>query len=292
MEEFLSKDMNLSKWIKIKDAEYEREHPPDFMTHFHYVECLSTISSGLSVECKLDIKNKIEKESKFLQKKLNLLNLIRRNLHGEYETIRQNPSFAEVCVPWVAVKTYYLIFNLVLILEYLICVQESLFNSSHEVLLKKLKDHLEKKELIFSQKFFNDNFQCSKIVKARAKRGFNLKMININLSGRIAQVLRKLIGYKLEDFQRKNRIKDFRLKKDQQKKKEFLDNNTVNLCEFFYWYRIKSNYRDLEFLDKDISEKQFNNFYRSYLQLAVNFYQAFKKLINDLAKIRLGKEIL
>ncbi len=64
------------------------------------------------------------------------------------------------------------------------------------------------------------------------------------------------------------------------------------MCEFFYWYRIKSNYRDLEFLDKDIDDKQFRNFYKNYFELTISFYEALKKLINVLSKIRLDKEIL
>ena len=284
--------MDVSKWIKIKDEEYESGHPPDFMTHFHYVECLNTISNGLNVECRLDIKNKIEKESKFLKKKLNLIKLIKRNLNEEYKTIERNPAFAEVCVPWIAVKSYYLMFNLLLVLDYLISCQEISFNSTHDGLLKKFKNRLEKKEIVFNKKIFNTNFQCPNIVNFKIKSGSNLKIVGINLGERVLQVLKKLILYKIEDFQRKEKIKNFRTKRAREKKKEFLENNTVNICEFFYWYRIKSNYRDLEFLDKDIDDKQFRDFYKNYFELTVSFYEALKKLINVLSKTRLEKEIL
>jgi len=284
--------MDLSKWIEIKDEEYEREHPPDFMTHFNYVDCLNTISTRLNTECKLDIKNKIEKESKFLKKKLTLIKLIKRNLDEEYKTIEQNSEFAEVCVPWVAVKAYYLIFNLLLILDYLVSSQESSFNSTHDELLKKFKTRLEQKEIVFNKKIFNTNFQCSKIVNLKVKSGANLKIVGVNLGERVLQILKKLISYKIENFQRKERIKNFRSKKDREKKNQFLENNTVNICEFFYWYRIKSNYRDLEFLDKDISEKQFSEFYKNYYDLTNKFYTDLRNPINDLSKKRLSKEIL
>jgi len=284
--------MDLSKWTEIKDEEYEREHPPDFMTHSNYVDCLNTISTGLNTECKLDIKNKIEKESKSLKKKLTLIKLIKRNLDEEYKTIEQNSEFAEVCVPWVAVKSYYLIFNLLLILDYLVSSQESSFNSTHDGLLKKFKTRLEQKEIVFNKKIFNTNFQCSKIINLKVKSGVNLKIVGVNLEERVLQILKKLISYKIEDFQRKERIKNFRSKNDREKKKEFLENNTVNICEFFYWYRIKSNYRDLEFLDKDISDKQFSEFYKNYYDLTSKFYTDLRNPINDLSKKRLSKEIL
>jgi len=64
------------------------------------------------------------------------------------------------------------------------------------------------------------------------------------------------------------------------------------MYEFFYWYRIKSNYRDLEFLDKDIDDGQFKDFYKNYFKLTISFYEALKKMINNLSKMRLSKEIL
>jgi hypothetical protein len=277
---------------KIRDEEYERSHPPDFMTHFNYVKCLKTIADGLDIECKLDIKNKIKNGSTNLKKKVNLIKLIKRSLDEEYKTIEQNPAFAEVCVPWIAVKSYYFIFNLLIVLEYLISGQESSFNASHDGLLKKFKNRLENQEIVFNKNIFNTNFQCSKIGNLKFKPGSNLKIVGIKLEDRVLHVLKKLILYKIEDFQRKEKLKNFRSKKAKEKKKEFLENNSVNMCEFFYWYRIKSNYRDLEFLDKDIDDSQFRDFYKNYFELTISFYEALKKLINYLSKMRLDKEIL
>lgn len=284
--------MDCRQWIKIKDEEYKRGHPPDFITHFNYVECLKTISDGLNVECKLSIKNKIQNETANLKKKVNLIKLIKRNLDEEYKTIEQNPAFAEVCVPWIAVKSYYLMFNLWIVLEYLISTQESSFIISHDRLLKKIKSRLENQEIVFNKEIFNINFQCSKIINLKFKSGSNLKIVGVNMEERVLQVLKKLISYKIENFQRKERFKNFRSKKAREERKKFLENNSVNMCEFFYWYRIKSNYRDLEFLDKDIEDGQFKDFYKNYFELTLLFYEALRKMINALSKTRLAKEIL
>ena len=177
-------------------------------------------------------------------------------------------------------------------MEYLISTQESSFNTSHNGLLKKFKIRLKNQEIVFNQKIFNTNFQCSKIVNLRVKSGSNLKIVGVNLKERILQVFKKLISYKIEDFQRKEKLKNFRSKQAKEKKKEFLENNNVNMCEFFYWYRIKSNYRDLEFLDKDIDDRLFKDFYKNYFDLTNSFYETLKKMINVLSKTRLAKEIL
>jgi len=213
--------MNLSKWKKIRDEEYERGHPPDFMTHFNYVECLKTISDGLSVECKLGIRNKIQNENTNFKKKVTLIKIIKKNLDEEYKTIEKNPTFAEVCVPWIAVKSYYLMFNLLIILEYLISTQESSFNFSHNELLEKFKSRLRDQEIVFNKKIFNSNFQCSELINLKVKPGSNLKTTGINLDERVLQVFRKIISYKIEDFQRKKRFKDFRSKKAREEKKSF-----------------------------------------------------------------------
>ena len=277
-------------WQKI-ESEYETQNPPDFITHLNYVSCLNTLSRSITASCNLSIKNKIN-ESKLLKKKINLIKLTLKSVDGEYKMIQRNPDFAELCVSWISVKAYYLIFNLSLILEYLLSGQESALGFSHKELLRKFKERIGRKELLFNKKIFNANFQCLKIIKLRVKSGADIKIIGFNLRDRVVQIFRKLVFYKLEDFQREEGIKNFRSKKNRLKKKEFLENNTVNLCEFFYWYRIKANYRDLEFLNKDISGYKFSEFYRNYFELTLTFFNTFKNLINALAKIRLGKIIL
>ncbi len=277
-------------WKKI-ESEYETQNPPDFITHLNYVSCLNALSRGITASYNLSIKNKIN-ESKLLKKKINLIKLTLKSVNGEYKMIQQNPDFAELCVSWISVKTYYLIFNLSLILEYLLSSQESALSFSHKKLLRKFKERIGRKEIFFNKKIFNTNFQCSKIMNLQVKTGANIKIIGFNLKERIIQILRKLVFYKLEDFQREEGIKNFRSKKNRQKKKEFLENNTVNIYEFFYWYRIKANYRDLEFLNKDISSYKFSEFYRNYFELTFTFFNVFKELINNLAKIRLGKTVL
>lgn len=277
-------------WKKIQ-SEYELENPPDFITHLNYVSSLSALSRNLTATCNLSIKNKIQ-ECKLLNKKINLINLTKKNIKGEYEIIRKNPEFAELCVSWISVKAYYLIFNSLLILEHLLTGTESSLKFTHKEAIRRFKEDINRKDISFNKKIFNKNFDCLDVMKVKIKPGSNIKIFGIGSTERISQILKKLVDYKLEDFRRTENVKDFRLKKNQQKKKDFLTNNSVNLWEFFYWYRIKANYRDLEFLDKDISSSKFCDFYNNYSELTWNFFGSLKNIINDLSKIRLGKSIL
>ena len=265
--------------------------PPDFLTHLNYASCLNRFSKGLKLQCNKKIKKKIYK-SKILAKKINLINLTLKSINGEYQAILKSPEYAELCVSWISVKAYYLIFNLCLILDYLITGQEHSFSLTHTKLLFKFKDYIKRNEIIFNKKVFNLNLSCLNRMNYKVKRVSNIKTMNVNFAKRFMQIFKKLVDYKLEHFQIQEGIKNFRSLKNRQKKTSFLTNNTVNICEFFYWYRIKANYRDLEFLNRNITSNQFKDFYINYFELTINFYNAIKDALNDLAKIRLGNKIL
>jgi len=282
--------INLNELDKLSGWDEIRFPPPDFLTHLNYTRALNNLSKNLILTSNLQIKKKIS-EHPSLVKKLNLIKLTLKSIDGEYRTILKNPDFAELCVSWISVKSYYLIFNLLLILDYLITGQESSFNLSHEGVIKRFKEYLTKNCLSFDKKIFNTNFPCSKIIKLKVQPGANIKVMNFSLKERVVQILKKIIDYKLEEFKIKKGIKNFRYRKDREKREGFLNNNTVNLFEFFYCYRIKANYRDLEFLNKDISPSQFKEFYENYWGLAKNFINAFVPILNKLAKIRLNRNL-
>lgn len=280
--------MKISKeWIKIQDQEYQRAHPPDFVTHSNYVNLLRILSKNLSVKSNLKIKNKIP-ESEILARKIRLIRLTVQSIKAEYEIILKNPDYAEVCVSWISVKSYYLVFNLLLILRYLITCDEGSFNCSHGDILRTLKDYIKREELSFNVPEFNKIYTGRSILKWKAKPYANIKIIDPDLKERFFQVIKKLMKYSVEEFKRKKKIKTLNSKKG----KEFLDQSTINICEFFYWYRIKANYRDLEFLDKDFKDSSLKDYYCDYYFLVTSFYGAFKNLINNLSRIRFGKIIL
>lgn len=290
-EKLIEKKEYLEKLAELS-GEYEIFFPPpDFLTHLNYARFLNRFSKGLELDTSLSIKNKM-KECSALRKKLNLIKLITGDLKGEYKSVLKYPAYAELCVCWIPIKSYYLMFNLLLVLDYLLSSDEQSFNLSHGKLHERFKDCIKTQKLFFNRKIFNVNISSFKIINRKVKSGANIKILNVNFNERLIQILKKLLNYKLEEFKRREKIKNFKTKRSKQKKLEFLKTNTINLFEFFYWYRIKANYRDLEFLNKSISSKQFSDFYCNYFELTFNFYKAFKELINNLSKARLGKTIL
>jgi hypothetical protein len=250
---------------------------------------MNRISKGIEIKVNLKVKNKIEK-NKNLSKKLNLIKLIKRSLDVEDKIVSENKEFAEVFSPWIAVKSYYLIFNLSLILCYLIDTGNSL-DFSHKHVLNRTKDLIKSKKVIFNKREFNKLYPCKNALGFKIKRGETLKK-DTDDDRRIKSIVKKLGNYKLIDFKRNEKILNFRKKINRKKRDDFINKETINLFEFFYWYRIKANYRDLEFLSAEVSERDFFNFYKSYVELTTNFYFAFKKVINSLSEKRLGELII
>ncbi len=279
------------EWKKVSSKFGAGLMPPDFRTHAGYVELMRVLSSDLKLIFSQKLIDKII-ESELLTKKLGLIRLTVESIDGEHAAILKSLEYAQLCVSWISVKAYYLLFNLCLVLEYLIGGDDTAFHRTHKKVLNGIKVRIKKGEIVFSNKEFNAAHPAIVVSNIKIKTGSNIKLANYDPQERISQILKKLVDYQLEDFQRNNSIKDFRSKINRNKKAEFLKNNEVALFEFFYWYRIKANYRDLEFLSHDISDADFANFYANYYLLTKSFYKCFKDLINNLSMIRLGKEII
>jgi len=283
--------MDVQDFLKRATEQYQRENPPDFVTHCNYIECLNLFSRNLTLSHNLNIRKRIN-ESGILSKKITLIRLTLQSIKAEYETINKHPDYAVMCVSWISVKSYYLLFDLFLILKYLITSIEGSFSSSHKSILSNIDGWIDSGEIVSNKNFFNNIYSLKTALSYRAKVGSNIKIVGPDLKERFSQIIKKLAEYKLEEFKRLEKIENFRMKKDKEKKEVFLDNSIVNVCDFFYCYRIKANYRDLEFLDKEIDSGKFKEFYCNYYELTISFYNAFRDLINQLSIIRLDKEIL
>ncbi len=223
---------------------------------------------------------------------MKLIRLTVESLRGEKTIIDTNDDFAELCVPWISVKSYYILFNQLLILEYLITANSGALFSGHKQMLHSFKRYLRNGDLEFNVPDFNVLHACQTIARLRLQSGANVRIGSANFRELHDFLLKKLVGYKLEDYKRENKIKNFRTKKARLQKADFLNKGDVALSEFFYWYRIKANYRDMEFVDTAIEDHQFADYYTNYYNITRTFYRCFKDLINDLSRIRFGQGIL
>ncbi|MFC1645439.1 hypothetical protein ACFL08_05430 [Patescibacteria group bacterium] len=266
--------------------------PPDFRTHANYIEHFNRLSKGLSVKYNRGIGKANVSESLIMYKKIQLAELTYKSIVGESDEILKNLEYSQVCVSWIAVKSYYLLFNLLLVFEYLVSLDESAFNFSHKKVLNKFKDRIKNKDISFTKPNLMGNYSCFSIQNASVRSGANLASINYSDGDRFVLILKKIVKYKMDRFKVENKIKDFRSRACQIKRDEYLAKEAVNIIEFFYWYRIKANYKDLEFLNHSINSDEFAKYFSDFFELTVTFRRCLGLMINNMSQDRFGKDII
>ena len=264
---------------------------PRFITHLNYIKCLNNFSDSLNAKIKRFDKSD-KKRSDKLAKKINLIKLIKKGLDEEYKMSKSDKESAEVFSIWIHVKSYYLIFNLFLVLDYLISPENNKeFNLTHKETMKKIKVLIKDSHLVFNKTEFNHLYKYVEVKYIKFLKGENLK--EEQDWNKVSKCLiRKLFNYKIEELKRENNFKNFKTKKAREKLREYLVSELTGFYEFFYWFRIKANYRDLEFLSNDVGSMQFYSYFENYYILTINFYEALKSLINELSKKRFNEEII
>lgn len=283
----------MKKNIKEVALEWRVINPynPSFITHLNYIKCFKKISNNLNLECHRFDKSK-KKINKKLLNKILLIKLIKKSLDGEFKACQENKEFAEVSSIWIPVKSYYLIFNMFLVLDYLISPENNKdFNISHNSLTFKIKELIRKSELIFNKPHLNHLYTYNEVKDVKFDKGENLKEEQ-NIEKITKRLVRKLFEYKQEEFIRIKGIKNLRKKKDRKNVSKYLSNELTGIFEFFYLSRIKANYRDLDFLREDVGSLQFYNYFENYYLVTINFYVALKKLINKLSTKRFNQELI
>lgn len=259
---------------------------PDFLTHSNYLEFLRNLSNDLSCSSTITPPQNIP-TSNLLIKKNKLISLTFDNLVAEMNSIDHFHDYSSICVSWIPVKAYYLIFNELLLLEYLLNGSTEWLTKGHSGLLDKFKEQIGNGQIEFSAHEFNKRFIPSAIeawsipVGANVARGTTSEI-------RQQEIIRILYRYSREEFRRVRNIKAIRGRN----KQKFLSSTKISLFDFFYLYRIKANYRDMQFIDMDVPEHSFYNFYRDYFFMTMNFYIALKKLVNELSVSSLGRELI
>lgn len=266
--------------------------PPKLRTHLNYVIFMKEFSDKLEIKLNFNINSKSKFKKTFLSKKLKLIRIIKENLDDEYKKAIQEKEFAKICSLWIPVKSYYLIFNQLLVLCALINDEEGNLDYSHKRVIANFSKMLKENKISFNKTGFNQVYTCKEINNFKTKIGDNLRKKDVEEELRIRGILKKLCSYKFESYCRENGVKDRKKKKDREKCVLFFDNYEISLFEFFYWYRIKANYKDLSFLDQNVHSGDITQFYENYYLLTINFYNSLKNLINEVSQRRVGEKII
>ena len=254
-----------------------------FRTHLNYIKCLEKL---LSV-CTLSVTRSgtFTKRTSDIQrfKKLYLVTL--KSIRKDIELAREDPAFSIIAAPWFSVKCYYALYYLESILIHLTDGSSHGFTKAgHGGVRKRIMALVNSGNFSFSLPEINKVNDLAQIDRLPPiKSGQNTRIDYWDKPECVGSILKKLMEYKLHDAKLAQKW-DLRTKKHQFAKKAYIAGESLMVLDSFYWYRIKANYRDLDYIDFEngITEEEVLGYMESYFN-AFNHYRV--QLVKNINKL-------
>jgi hypothetical protein len=264
--------------IIYKKLQYSKElseQEASYRTHLNYVKCIAKLLSVCDFSVNKIINSKFQNSDFSRFKKL--YTITNKSIKKDMELVREDPEFAILATPWFPVKCYYALYYLESVLVHLIdgCIY-GFSKGGHKGVRKKIYELVEKGIISFGADL-NSIFILEALEKAPTIfPGENAKRDFWDSKNCLRSLGKKLMEYKLYDVKNEKKW-NLHKKKDREERKNFIKTEKLMLIDFFYWYRIKSNYRDLDYIDFEnglsIGEAQ------EYLKIFNEAYQKYKSLL-------------
>lgn len=240
-------------------------------THLNYINCLVCLTENINLKSNYSLKKVKIPE---VENKKNLIELTKKSLNDEYKIVQIDKDYSYASTSWLPIKSYYLIFNILLTIEYILKVQKSSFKISHSRCIDEFTRKLKEKEIEFSNDILNQVFDSS-ILQHKVKSGANLSHSTPNCD-MYKMAIRKIAIYKTEDWKQKNHI-DLRKKAHKIKYQQYLNSFLISIFDFPYYMRIRSNYRDFAFID-GVSIDETANYFNKFFSFTVFFVKSLERL--------------
>jgi hypothetical protein len=254
----------------------------DYDVHFKYVSRIGVLSKGLSISHRL--KPAVSADAiKDLDRKLRIIERTNRLLEEQIECIRDDAEYAHACVGWLPAQAYYNLYHLLAIIEFILTGKKQHLRISHNSCLRGLVQRLADNSVWFSCPLFN-NVWDKTILKFKSISGEVLSH-GITDDRLISLIMKKVANDRLLDFKSKKALD---LRKGKHKDQYNGEKNSLKLTivDFFYSMRIRTNYRDMSFLD-DLDTRRTRDYFIQYHDTANNFYECLNDFKNDLvAKVQ------
>jgi hypothetical protein len=120
-----------------------------FRTHYNYIRSLRNLTSG-SILSYTNIGQIRPGKTPHLDSKKNLIELTKRSLSDEADIVQVDKDYSYACASWLPVKAYYLLFNLMLTIEYLFTLDPQSFKLGHGRCSQSFTDKLAAGDIVFS----------------------------------------------------------------------------------------------------------------------------------------------
>lgn len=271
--------MRFTDPVQFRDVVYEPipVERIDYQVHLKYVSRLAALSKGLSIQTILVPKIGAAALTE-LRHKMQLLDMTSRLLGEEVQLITQDADYALACVAWLPAKVYYSLYHLLSVIEYMLTADRSALRIAHHVCLDGLAKRISRKEMLFSYTGFNCAYDKGILAfKSRSGEVLSQALSDANL---LQLLMKKVAKDKLDDTVIRQRI-DRRTVKGRKIYLKLQDGINVSIVDFFYLMRIRTNYKDMAFID-GIDAERARTYFLKYYEASNNFYCCLNDLKNEL----------
>ena len=248
-------------------------------THLNYIKCLRDLVHGTTLRYTGSLRQGAIPD---IDEKKNLIVLTKQSLTDEYKIVQIDADYSYASTSWLPVKSYYLIFNILLTIEYIFKLQKNSFRFPHTSCVDEFSRKLASHEIEFSEPLLNQVFDQS-ILTYTVRSGANLSS-RTNLSDMYKMAIRKIARYKLDDWKQKNRI-DLRKSNHKTKCQQYLSSFSVSIFDFPYYMRIRSNYRDFAFID-GVTTAETAQYFNTFFYFTFDFVKALEGMKKNLVTLR------
>jgi len=248
-------------------------------THFHYIECLCNLMNGVTIRYAGSLKKAATPD---VDTKKNLIELTKKSLNDERKIVKIDQDYSYASTSWLPIKSYYLLFSILVTIEYIFKIQKSIYRLGHVACVDEFTRKLKSGEIIFSEPLLNQVFDQS-ILKFKVKSGANLSR-KTSKSEMYKMALRKVSMYKLDYWKQKNNI-NLRKKSHKLKYQGYIETFNVSIFDFIYYMRIRANYRDFAFID-GVTTNDTAKYFKYYFGFTAYLLRALEGLQKNLLIMR------
>ena len=217
-----------------------------FRTHLNYIRCIEKLLSASSFSAsKIGTPFKENAEITRFQK---LYKVTVKSIKKDIELAKEDSEFAVIVAPWFPVKCYYALYYLESIFVHLMDgTTHGFFKGGHAAIRKRMYSLRDTNAITFSSHELDKVYLLAEIeTLPPITPGRNTRSDFWQHEQCPGSLMKKLMDYKLITD---NKKWDLRKPIDRKEKIEYCGKNRLWLLDFFYWYRIKANYRDLDYID-------------------------------------------
>lgn len=275
-------------WEKTYNAGYDSASQT-FRTHLNYVKCMDRLTLGLSITVNISATQTLSKQK--IAKFEALAHITEISIGGEKTACDNQKEYAQVASPWIPVKCYYYLYYLESVFLYLLNSSEAGFNhNGHSTVKSMLLSMVKSNEITLVGAGASSLSTITTWLQAdNFKTSGSTLSPSYHSSGDCENSLRGKVAEYIEiDWKQGAKIKDYRKKTAKNLKVTVLQPKEFCLLDYFYWMRIKSNYRDIDFLDFDnnVNENDAYEYLTYYIKTTFQYAEALKSSIQTLKQNR------